>query len=185
MQPVLAISRLLLWISDKTTKILMDLESQQSLLDAKKLLLHPNSVVLNQEQFCPLVDVYQCPKTLFVVPAQAKCYWHLEGNRMFNPTNAQDSPHNREFGGPKFQHCCCWEILHNPLFVSPTLSTGPGKLLRVSWTHGCSPELRWLYSLPYADWRTDLVITKCNLTLHEVQCRHAFLRHSLFSHLVN
>lgn len=141
MQPVLAISRLLLWISDKTTKILMDLESQQSLLDAKKLLLHPNSVVLNQEQFCPLVDVYQCPKTLFVVPAQAKRYWHLEGNRMLNPTNAQDSPHNKEFGGPKFQHRCCWEILHNPLFVSPTLGTGPEKLLRVSWTHGCSPIL--------------------------------------------
>lgn len=71
---------------------------------------------------------------------------------------------NKELGGPKFQHCCCWEILHDPLFVSPALGTGSDKLLSVCWTRGCSLDLRLLYSLPYTDWRTDLVITKYNLT---------------------
>lgn len=125
-------------------------------------------------------------ETFLVVPALGRTLLASGGSEMFNPTNAQASPHNKEYWGPKFLHCWGWKTLHNSLFVSPTLGTNPGRLLSVCWTSGCSLDLRWLYSLPKSAWSTNLVVIKWNLAFPQgaVQ-RCSRVRHVHFSHLTH
>ena len=151
-------------------------ESQQNLLETESSMFTLTAMVLSQEQFCPLVDIKQCLETFSVVPAQGKLLLASGRSRMSSKCTGQP-PQQRS---PKFIHFWGWKTLRNSLFVSLTLGIAPVKLLSGCWTSGDSQDLRLLCSFPYTDWRMNLVIIECNLTLPQ----GAVQRYSLhFSHL--
>lgn len=124
-------------------------------------------------------DIFDC---------QGMCYWHLVSSRMFNATNAQNSPCNIELFGPKSQHST-QVMLINPAYhyylYLQLLVAGLGGYLKVCWASGCSLDLRWLYFLPHEDWRTKLVSRKCNLTFARDTLHRCSSKGLCISHLPN